>query len=412
MDYVAIGSCILAVVLLALLAWTCKALFDARAQLKLEECRRADQDALNAARQEALNAQREALRNEFGELAAKLLGERQRDLVQANEASVNSLFGQLKEKIDIYEKEVEDAAGKNSQLGEHMKAQLASLERFATEARKFTAALTGSNKIQGNKGEAILAGILEKSGFQRGTHFDMQQGAPDEGRPDASIYDSMNKRVILIDAKMNIKDYLDACEIPDDDAHKAERAKAMKKHVDSVKRQIDNLSAKNYPERITPTRAGYSNLPLVAMFCPFNAVLEAALNGDPELMQYAYRRNVVLVTPLTLWGYLWLISWGWKQQAIESKFEEIKKLGGDVLSALYYVLSDLKDTGDALASAKKSFDILYNRMTVEKGKTSVARIAQKLMDYGIVSSAKSKQLEGMLASLDAEQPDAGEQSVP
>ena len=81
------------------------------------------------------------------------------------------------------------------------------------------------------------------------------------------------------------------------------------------------------------------------------------------------------------------------------------------MAALYSVLSDLKATGDSLGKAKTAFDSLYNRMTVERGKASVTRIAQKLMDYGIVS-AKPKQLEGMFAPIDAELPDAGEQSIP
>ena len=311
-------------------------------------------------------------------------------LAQANEDSVNTLFGQLKVNLEKYEKEVEKAARENSSLGAQMGEQLRSLQKFADEARSFTAALKGGNKIQGNHGETIRSGILEKSGFQRGVHFDMQQGARDEGRPDASIYDAMNKRIILIDAKMNIKDYIDACGLPDDEAHRALRAKALKNHVDSIKRQIDGLSKKNYAETIAPTRDGYANLPLVAMFCPFNAVLEAALDEDPELMQYAYARNIVLVTPLTLWGYLWLISWGWKQQAIENKFEEIKKIGGDVLAALYNVLDDLKATGDALKRAQNAYDSLYNRLTEEKGKASVARIARELESYGIVSSSKNR----------------------
>ena len=403
-ELIMIGLCVLAILLIAVLVWMIRALLDARTRLKF-------QDDLSEAKQRELNAQREALKSEFGELAAKLLGDKQRELIKDNAQSVDTLFRDLKGKLEKYEKEVENAAGENSKLGQQMTDQLKHLQDFADMAQRFTAALIGGNKIQGNQGEAILVGILAKSGFERGTHYDMQQGGQDEGRPDASIYDAMNKRIILIDAKMNIKDYIDAYNLPDDEAHRAEKTKAVKRHVESIKRQIDNLSAKNYAEKVAPTRAGYTNLPLVAMFCPFNAVLEAALNEDPELMQYAYKRNVVLVTPLTLWGYLWLISWGWKQQAVENKYEEIKKLGWDVLSALDAVLDDLKATEDALGKAKEAFSSLRNRMTVEKGKASVTRVAKKLMDYGIVTAKQPKQLDKMVMSLDTEQPDVDEQPI-
>jgi DNA recombination protein RmuC len=405
-ELVLIGLCALAVVLAVALVLACRALVSAKTRLELEIGRRGDQEVLNEARQRALDAQRETLRKEFGELAARLLDDKQRSLASANEHSVSVLFGQLKERLSKYQEEVEKAAGENTRLGEHMKTQLSSLQKFADEAQKFTAALVGGNKLQGNQGEAILAGILEQSGFRRGTHYDMQQGGQNEGRPDASIYDAMNKRIILVDAKMNIKDYIYAYNLPDDEAHKAEKARAIKAHVARIRLQIDKLSEKRYAETVAPTRAGYANLPLVAMFCPFNAVLEAALAEDPTLMQYAFERNIVLVTPLTLWGYLWLVSWGWKQQAIEGQFEEIRKLGGEVLSALDAAVNDLVVMGKALEDAAGAYAGLRKRMMADKGKMSVRRVAKKLMDCGVVPAARPKQIELLSESFDEEDVDA------
>ena len=364
-----------------------------KTRLELEIIRRADQESINSARQNALDAQRVSLRNEFGELAARLLNERQKNLSEANERSLEALFRQFQERIAKYEQEVEKAAGENSKLGEHMKTQLAQLQNFADRAQAFTAALVGGNKIQGDRGEEILASILERSGFQKGVQYEVQLGGQDEGRPDVSIYDALNKHVILVDAKMNIKDYIAACNLPDDETSKAERDRALRAHVAGIRRQIDGLAAKNYAETVVPKREGYTNLPLVAMFCPFNAVLEAALNQDPTLMQYAYERKIVLVTPLTLWGYLWLISWGWKQREVERKFDEIQALGRDVVSALDFLLNDLETMGDAIRKSAKAYDDLYKRATIDKGQMSVRRVARKLMDYGIVPSGKLKQLD-------------------
>ena len=386
------GLCAVSIALAIALLLACRALVAAKTQLGLEMGRRADRDALDEARQRTMDAQREALRNEFGELAARLLDAKQRNLSEANERSVSALFKQLQERLAKYGDEVEKAAGENTRLGEHMKTQLAALQNFADRAQAFTAALVGGNKIQGNRGEEILAGILEKSGFQKGREYDVQQGSADEGRPDVSIYDAINKHVILVDSKMNIKDYIEACGIPDDEAHRVERERFLKAHVAGIKRQIDSLSAKKYAETVTPSREGYTNLPLVAMFCPFNTVLEAALAQDPALMQYAYERGIVIVTPLTLWGYLWLISWGWKQREVERRFDEIQKLGGAVVSALDALVNDLAATGDALAKASKAFESLDRRATDEKGQMSVRRVARALMDYGVVPTGRLKRL--------------------
>jgi DNA recombination protein RmuC len=369
-----------------------RALISAKTRLELEIGRRDDQNALNEAEARVLAAQRETLKNEFAALAAKLLDEKGQSLAAANEKSVGVLFRQLQERLLKYEAEVEKATGENTKLGEHMKTQLAALQNFADRAQAFTAALVGGNKIQGNKGEEILAGILEKSGFRKGREYDTQLGAAGEGRPDASIYDAMNSRIILVDAKMNIKDYISACGLPADDAHKAERERLFKAHAASVRRQIDSLASKNYAETVAPTREGYANLPLVAMFCPFEAILETALEYDPALVQYAYERKIVLVTPLTLWGYLWLVSWGWRQKAVEKRFDEIQAMGKEVVSALDSLVNDIETMGEMLGKAEAAYESLRKRAIGEKGQTSVRRVAKKLMDCGVVPSGKLKRL--------------------
>ena len=389
---IALICCFLVMIFcIALAVWLGKLLIKAQTNLSEAQATKKLQEELNLSKEKELSSQRDLLRSEFANLAAELLGNKQKELSKANVDSVSTLFTSLKEKLDKYEEEVEKSAKSNRDMGAELKTHVESLNKFATEARAFTSALIGGNKIQGNKGEDILASILEQSGMKRGLHFDMQQGARDEGRPDVTIYDIRNKHTILIDSKMNIKDYIAAYNLPDDAAHKDEKARALKAHVASIKRQVDSLSSKNYAEKITP-KEGYSNLPLVAMFCPFDTILEAALIAEPSLVQYAYEKNIVFVTPLTLWGYLWLISWGWKQHEVERKYDEIQNLGSSVISAVDALLNDLKDMGDALSKAQTAFDNLEKRATIDKGQMSIRRAATNLLNYGVSAKGKLKQL--------------------
>ena len=370
------------------LAWVC---ISTRVRLADAVAQKRAMEELNATKSEDLKLQREALRNEFAELATRLLGEKQGDLTRANADSVKMLFTDLKERLDRYEKRVETATVNSQQLGAEMKTRVDSLQEFAKEARAFTSALVGGNKIQGNKGEDILANLLEQSGLRKDVHYETQAGLRDEGRPDVKIYDVRNHHVIFIDAKMNIKDYIAAYNLPDDAAHKEEKKRALKQHVTSIRRQIDGLAAKDYANTIAP-REGFVNLPLVAMFCPFNTVLEAALIEDPALVQYAYEKGIVLVTPLTLWGYLWLVSWGWKQHEVERKYDEIQELGRDVVTAVDSLLNDLSTVGDALEKARTAYDGLYRRATEDKGQMSVKRVARKLLEYGVMPKGRLKKL--------------------
>lgn len=381
----------LCVVLALAAVWFARSLLKAKISLaEAEAMTRSSEDLANAKSAE-LSAQRESLRSEFAKLAADLLLDRQSALSKANEESVRNLFSGLKERLEKYEQGVEAAARSNRDMGAEMKVHVDSLQKFAAEARAFTSALVGGNKIQGNKGEEILASILEQSGLKAGIHYDVQTGQRDEGRPDVSIYDVRNKHVILVDSKMNIKDYIDAYNMPDDAAHKEEKARALKAHVASIKRQVDGLSSKDYANKVTP-KEGFVNLPLVAMFCPFDTILEAALVVDPSLVQYAYEKNIVFVTPLTLWGYLWLVSWGWKQREVERKYDEIQSLGRDVVAAVDLLLNDLETMGEALGKAQSAFESLHKRATVDKGQMSVRRVAKNLLNYGVQPKGRLKQL--------------------
>lgn len=345
--------------------------------------------ALLSARDRARAAERETLRNEFAAIAAQVLDDKRKALADANEAGVGALFRPLQERLRQYEAEVGKAATENVRLGENLKTQLGELKLFAEKAQAFTAALTGGNKMQGDRGEEILANVLSGSGFKEGREYELQAGGQAAGRPDLSIFDAKNKRIVLVDAKTNIKDYIEACSLPDGSEA---RARALKAHAASVRRQIDVLSSKRYAETLEPWREGYTILPLVAMFCPFNAVLEAALDADPALMQYAYERNVVLVTPLTLWGYLWLVSWGWRQCETERTIDEIQKLGGAVVSALDALVGDLETVGARLGDAGKAYGDLRRRVMDGKGRMSVRRAAEKLLAYGVAPAGKLKRV--------------------
>lgn len=371
---------ILAVVAMAIWAKYSQAMSRLVAQKEIFASKEAEQAAM-----------REALKSEFASLAMKLLDEKKTSLSKTNADSLQTLFNDLKAKLDKYETELKQSAEKNVDMGVQMKTHVESLRKFSEETKSFIDVLKGSNRIQGKLGEDILESILAKSELRKGEHYDTQFADMGAGaRPDAIIYDR-NHHAIIIDAKMNIADLVAAYNMPDDPAHRDEKERAMREHAKSVRLQIDNLARKDYAGKVTP-KEGYENLPLVAMFCPFNSILEAALAADPGLMQYAYEHNIVIVTPITLWGYLWLVSWGWKRYETERRYDDIQRLGGTVIKAVDALLGDLENMGAALGKAKEAYDSLYKRATEEKGQMSVKRAAQSLLNYGVAPKNAAKRL--------------------
>ena len=368
-----------------------RALLKMQMRLAESEASQRGLENLAQAKEREFAAEREKLKSEFASLAERLLNEKQTELNGANARSVQTLFDDLKTKLQKYEDDVMSVSRSHTRMGSEMKTHVENLERLAGEAQKFTAALLGGNKIQGNQGELILSNILDRSGLIRDVNYRLQVGNASEGRPDVCVYDALNRHQIFIDAKMNIKDFVEAYNLPDDSAHREAKVRAMKAHVAGIRQQIKGLADRRYAETITPEE-GYENLPIVAMFCPFDAVLEAALNVDPALIEYASGQNIVIVTPLTLWGWLRLVFCGWKQHNLERKQEEIRQLGGSVVGALDALLEDLATVGASLGKAQSAYESLSRRATEDKGAISVRRVAKLLLDCGVEPKGKLKQL--------------------
>ena len=366
----------LAVGAAACVAVAVSVLFVARAQVRAV---REQADAALQSQQELYSRILQTARDSFGAVAQQVLDDRGRRLDEIGANALHGIVDPLKERLSEYERKVEAAKASSDRFGQHMDEQLRHLSEFAAQARAYTNALVGGNKLQGLWGENILRRTLEASGLREPEHFETQKSQED-GVPDVWVYDVRNRHVILIDAKTNIKDYLEAYNAADDNAR---REQALKAHARSVRRQIDNLAAKEYAGKCECLREGYTVLPLVGMFCPSDTVLEAALSADPGLLQYAYDRGVVLVTPLTLLGLLWLVSWGWQQKAVERQFDDIRDQGRKVVEAVDLLLGDVKGMASGLKSAQTAFESLSRRLCENgEGRTSIKRIAEKLVASG------------------------------
>ena len=110
-------------------------------------------------------------------------------------------------------------------------------------------------------------------------------------------------------------------------------------------------------------------------------------------MQYAYERKIVLVTPLTLWGYLWLISWGWKQREVERKFDEIQALGRDVVSALDFLLNDLDSVRFTSEKASGAYEIEMVESVTENNQIETDEYGRVLYDCEVRRAGEAAKMD-------------------
>jgi len=230
----------------------------------------------------------------------------------------------LQEKLKLYDDEIKRSEQQRNQQYGGIKSQVESLVKTTTQLDKETIALVNTLKrpeARGHLGEITLRRVVELSGLEK--HFSFVEQASVEGesrlRPDMVI-DLPNHGKIIIDSKVTLKPLLDAYEEQDIDKKGAligEYKKAIKAHVNS-------LAGKEYWKQFEESPE------FVVMFLPGESFYFEAVRQEPELIEKAIERNVIIVTPATLIALLRTVAMGWQQHDISENAKSIAAMGAEL----------------------------------------------------------------------------------
>ena len=133
----------------------------------------------NDTQKEEVNQLQEKFSKEFENLANKILDEKSDKLTELNKENIKGILNPLQEKIQHFEKRIDDTHKES--LGHHasLKEQILGLKdlnlQMSKEAINLTKALKGDSKLQGNWGELVLERVLEKSGLEKDREYFVQQ---------------------------------------------------------------------------------------------------------------------------------------------------------------------------------------------------------------------------------------------
>ena len=286
---------------------------------------------------------------------------------------VGLLFAQLKDSLGEFRRAAEASQKENSGLGRELKVQLEEVGRKAAslgqQADEFVTALKGGNKIQGNWGEGILAKTLEDSGLVKDVNYFEQTGTR-EDRPDVTVEDGLGHK-IFIDAKVNITDFTAAMNAANEG--RAEEAETlMKRHAASVRAQVKNLAAKNYPKQLEGEEP-------VIMFLPSEATYSAAVRADPGLIAFANAQKIALATPQMLLSFLMLFRLGIVRQQVEKNNLEIGKRAQQLLDRMDAAFVALDKVGKALDDANAKYHEALGKLGIEPGAQNIITPAKELI---------------------------------
>ena len=323
------------------------------------------------AEQEKLTKQ---MHEKFENLANKILDQKSTKFTEANKENIKSLLEPLDKDIRNFRKKVEDIHEKDVSQHASLKEFLGNLQqaqaKLSEDARNLTTALKGDSKKQGDWGEFILERTLEASGLVKGLEFSMQESF-DRQRPDAIIR-LPEDRAIVVDAKVSLTAYERSIGTDDEELKK----QALKEHLQSLKKHVDELSDKDYSdieEINTPD--------FVLLFIPIEPAFGAALTLDPDLYQYAFDRKIVLVTSSTLMATIKTVANLWKLEKQNKHAHDIARRAGLLYDKFVGFLSSMEDVGKALTKASEAHDKAVSQLSTGPG--NLVGQVEKLKAMGI-----------------------------
>lgn len=358
---------------------------DCRRQLaeKDEQCRRvvdeknAEIGAFLREKEKAFAQTVETLREQFANLAAQTLKLQSADLTALNKTQLESALKPLREQMQLLQETTRKAESDRASLRESFAKNIGAIESVAQGLAKTATALSSDTRVQGRRGEDILAEKLRQAGLEENVSFFLQNGT-DRDRPDAQVCDSEN-RWLVIDSKVSLTAYLDYADLPEG----AAKAAKLAAHVASVRQKIDQLAKKKYPLTLGKEFAERNYLPVTAMFVPYEAPLFAALQADPSLWQFAMQNNVVLVTPLTLIAYLRLVYLAWQHEKEARNQAAIVDVARELLARMNHFLLTFEKIGRGIESLQETYAGAKGLLVDAPHAHSIAKAANRLVELHV-----------------------------
>ena len=287
------------------------------------------------------------------------------DMSQKEEA-VRNLVEPIAKSLEGMNQQIQDLEKARSQAYGTLTTQVHSLletqKALQTETGNLVKALR-EPQARGRWGELQLHRVLELAGMLEYCDFKEQLSFNDEERrfrPDV-IVDLPGGKQVIVDAKVPLTAYLAALEAPDDETRNAR----LKDHARQVRQHIESLGNKTYWAHLGCTPE------FVVLFLPGEVFFRAAMDADPELIEYGVSQKVIVASPTTLIALLKAVAYGWNQKSLAESARNISEAGKTLYDRLCTMTGYLEDLGRKLGGAVKSYNEMLS--SVERRVLPVAR---------------------------------------
>ena len=322
----------------------------------------------------------EIIKRDFVQLANETIKNEQEDLRKQNRESLEEKILPLTKELGEFKAKVEKFNLAGVENTTKIVEQIGNLEKnnkvIEQEAKNLVEALTKNQNVKGSYGEDLLDTILQSCGMVEGIHYSKQMVMTSANlkdneehiiRPDVVI-NLPNAHHLIIDSKVTLTSYLEY--IKDNDK--------LKEFKNEVKKRIVDLANKNYQN------AGDLSQPdFVLMYMPIETSVNL-LYEDAELINSAYKSNIIIVGTSSLLATIRLVNQLMAQQKQKESINQIVDAGTNLYETFVQFCEDLLDVQKRFDDVNKKLNTTINRFKRNsKNKPSLFSQVEALKEFGI-----------------------------
>lgn len=334
-------------------------------------------------------AQLEAAQKAVEVVAQQVLEQKADKLKADNAEDIGHVTGPLQQAIGDMRKAMadnaKDAARDAATMRQIIEQMMDSNREIGQKAESLVNVLRRDNKVTGNMGEVILGDLLQSQGLVEGEQYEVQPRLRDAGgkavrndetgsemQPDVILHYPGGQDAI-IDSKVSLVAYERYVNATTDE----ERARALKEHIDSVRRHVAELARKDYSKYVRKPREAVD---FVIMFMPFESSLQLALANDHSLWREAFQKKVFVTSEQNLIAILHMIHVAWMQNRQAENQQKVFALAEQLIDRLGDFIKRYRTLGERLSAADKAYGEAANKLLT--GNQSVVKKGRELIALG------------------------------
>lgn len=335
-----------------------------------------------------------ALRAQLKDDTSQILKSRQEELEKSSQQNIGQILDPLKKNIEELRKAMDEGSKEQAERNGELKERIANLMQQSDATRKsadeLAKALKHGSKVQGDWGETVLNELLDSQGLTEGRHYEVQHVLCDECghpiknanggilRPDVILHLD-TKRDLVIDSKVSLSAFIDYMNAENEDS----RREALKRHIESLRKHVDELSKKDYASYISADR---QMVDYTIMFVPVSGALWTAMNEDKNLWRDAADKKVYIADEQSLYGALRMVSLTWTQISQAENHRKVYELANEMIERVGMFREKYENLGNALEKAQKEYQ--EGKKKLEPGGVSIINTSKKLIELGSKNSSK------------------------